>query len=744
MQRIVAKGGVSYRNAIPKGHLHAIDNLGPEELDKIGPAIATYADTLNSNKQSLHWQRSVRWIEGIFFSAGRHYIDDILVSRVANSSDVSVGDLSIIQDTARNIPKPTNDLLGRYLETNIALLTENRPRPRVTPKSDRDEDQTAAELSELTLEYLWEAQKMPSKMREMARLVLHCGMALLEVSWDPTVPRRLQTGKTKEEFGVTLPEGSEPSGIVAKRDVPLLDDQGRQVMDDKIEYGDVTANIVSSFQFHTSASHYWENLGWTLKEEFVAIDILRDKYLTPPAEENGLTRAKGWHLDALDDLTQQNVTSLSLWWWERISELVEGPGPSIYLGSPDYWDGYVIVRHFDRAPSSKWPRGRTIITIGDRVLYDSPKKIGARAYDPRWPDRWHPYVRYRWEGQVGSIHGRSLISKLLPKIKRINAIDTTLIMWRHTVPIATWIAPKGSMPIEDLWTGRPGMIWEYDPRRTAGAKPEPVYPPPYPSAALIERDTQIAEMEAISGTEQVLRGERPIGVNSASMLDVLRKQTLASRSATLQEWDESHQELGELFLQTTIRHIKDDARYLERIRILAREKHSVVSIQAFSGEDLSDNVIVRVDTASMALVSKEAREAKMIEILQFLPNLMAIEDIGLRQAILDELGLKKALMPSGPDVSRAKKMISLIKQNMFDRITMMPEDDPYIFKAILVNESKSDGFIDMPQEQQEMLVSLIDIYDRQIKLRQMEQQKAMIAQMEMQAAMGQGSRGSQE
>jgi hypothetical protein len=576
---------------------------------------------------------------------------------------------------------------------------------------------------------------MPDKMREMARLVLHTGLALLEVAWDPTVPRRVQTAKTRKEIEVTLPTGGGPP-VQAPREVPIVDpDTGLEVMQDDIEYGDITANIVTSFQFHTPSSHYWEDLGWVLKEEFVLIDKLKDKYETPGKTKAGLTKEKGWDLSALDNLKEENVTSLSLWWWERISELVEGPGPSLYIGSPDYWEGHVIVRTFDRAPSKKWPKGRTIITVGDQVLYDSPKAIGARAYDSRWPHRWHPYVRYRWEPQVGSIHGRSLVSKLLPKIKRVNAIDTTLIMWRHTVPIATWTAPKGSMPVEDLWSGRPGLIWEYDMRRTAGAKPEPVYPPPYPAAALDERSTQISEMEAIAGTEQILRGERPVGVNSAAMVDILRKQALASRSAILQAWDESHQELGELLLQTTIRHVKDDPRYLERIRILAREKHSRVAINAFSGEDLSDNVMVRVDTASLALVSKEAREAKMIEVLQYLPNIQAIEDIGLRQAILDELGLKKALMPSGPDVNRAKKMVSLIKQSRFDQIFFHPEDDPYIFHALLVNESKNDGFIDLPPEQQQALQQAIDIYARQIKLRELAEQQAMMAQMQMAAAM---------
>ena len=132
----------------------------------------------------------------------------------------------------------------------------------------------------------------------------------------------------------------------------------------------------------------------------------------------------------------------------------------------------------------------------------------------------------------------------------------------------------------------------------------------------------------------------------------------------------------------------------------------------------------------------------MIEVLQYLPNIMAIEDIGLRQAILDELGLKKALMPSGPDVGRARKMVSLIRQNNFDMIAPLPEDDPYIFHALLVNEMKSDGFLDMPEDQQQMLVTMVDLYERQIKLREQQQQQMMIAQMQMQAELTGG--GPQE
>jgi hypothetical protein len=620
----------------------------------------------------------------------------------------------------------------------------------VTSKSDKDEDQTAAELSELTLEYLWEALKLPEKHRDMARLIMHTGVAFLEVAWDPTVPRRVHVPKMKEEFGVEFPDNTPPvpggpAPTVAPRQVPVLDEKtGQPVMEEQLEYGDIVANVASPFELHFPSVHEWngKNMGWVMKEEFVAIDTLKDKYLRPPKQKAGLTKENGWHVDILEGtITEENADSLALWWWERITELVEGPGPSIYIGSPDYWEGYAVVRTFDRAPSPRWPKGRTLITVGDEVLYDSPKRIGARSYDERWPDRWHPYTRYRWEPQVTGIYGRALVSKLLPLLKRINAIDTTLIMWRRTVPIAMWTAPKGSHVIEDIWTGRPGHIWEYDARRTANAAPAPVYPPPYPAAALEERRMMEEQMESIAGTEQILHGERPPGVNSAAMVDILRKQALASRSAILQSWDESIECTGSSMLQETIKHVGDNPSYAEQLRILAREKHSHVSIEMFSGEALSDNVQVRVDTASMALVSKEARQAKVIEIMQYLPNLMAIEDIALRQAILDELDMKKALMPSGPDVQRAKKMISLIKNDRAKLVTMMDEDDPYVFHAIITNEMKQDGYISLPKHQQAALVQLQQVYKRMIELREQQQQMLMQQQMEMQMLMQAGAKG---
>ncbi len=708
------------RNTWRFGHLQLIDKIPAGDV-RVANALSTYANHVDTNRQSRHWIRAVQWIENILFTAGRHYIDDILISRL--SRDAASDSISIQSDAIKNIPRPVNDLLGRYIETNIALLTENRPRPRVTPKSNRAEDQDKAELSELTLEYLWEALDLPELHREIARIMLHCGICFLETIYDPTVPRRITVAETETESHTLIrsEDTGEPVELPLKRKVTKMQD-GQPVMTDSVEYGDITANVISPFEMHLPVGHWWnKDMDWIMREYYTSVQMLIDQY-SPGKKKMKLSKADGWHLDRLDKVGTTNVRNLPIWWWERLSDLVEGPGPSIYVGTPEQWEGYTIVRIFDRKPSPMWPRGRTIMIAGDQVLYDSPKERGARAYDPRWPDRWHPYTRFRWEPMVGSMYSRSLVSKLLPKLKRINAIDTTLIMWRRTVPISTWISPKGSHPVEDIWTGRPGGVIEYDPRRTMGAEPKPVFAPDYPKTILEERAMQITEMESIAGTEEILRGQRPTGTTSAAMIEVLRKQALASRSAILQGWDESLQKEGTILLQEVIKNIGKDPRYLERIRIIANERKSRRTIQQFSGSSLSDNVHVRIDTASMALMSKEAREAKAIEAMQYAQGLMQLP-IELRAKILEELGWADGLVPQGVDVDRAQRILALIRQGDLNSIIPYPEDDPYVFHSILTQEMKSDAFTDLSQDQQAMIMGLIDLYQQQIAFKESQQMK---------------------
>jgi hypothetical protein len=84
-------------------------------------------------------------------------------------------------------------------------------------------------------------------------------------------------------------------------------------------------------------------------------------------------------------------------------------------------------------------------------------------------------------------------------------------------------------------------------------------------------------------------------------------------------------------------------------------------------------------------------------------------------------------------------MISWIKQGQYDRVIPFPEDDPYVFYEFLQKEVKSDGMWDLPSEQQDLLIKLLDVYKQQIQVR--EQAQAMQAQMMAMAQKGNMSEG---
>ena len=1106
-----------------RGRLDRLDKI--EHGDPtIAKAISAYSDALLNDRQGNMWMRVTNWVENLLFGLGHHYVRDVISSRLATDANGSNSEL--VADTIRKIPKPTNDFLGRYIETNISLLTENRPEPRITAKSDDRLDKQAAELGQFTIQYLWEHLNLPEKSRDLARLVLYTGTAWLETCYDPCQVRHMTVPQTSSEQAAIAGTNG-PISLPVDVDVPILDKQGRPKTSNVLEFGDITSTVVSGFEMYfPSTTQGWnsEQMGWVMREYYAPVDSIKDKYGDQRIKKV-MTKANGWFIDSLKNLKGTNVYNLPLWWWERLCDAVEGPGPSVFVGSKDHWDDFAIVRIFDRKPNPIWPNGRTVITVNDVLLYDSPKKVGARAFNPRWPDRWHPYTRFRWQAQSGSTYGRSLVSQLLPKLKRVNAIDTTLIMWRRTVPIAAWIMPRGcffpneskylrdngtverieaaikgelvqsfntlkpilelqkyendekivalygkgvpvikgtfghkvpvfrkedvvfrgreksdttkvkdvalgtirkgdyvlssftrrrevekldiskfitpsqtkiklpqyisldakflrlaglylaegslikytnsgkqlynglkltfgsheidtlakessdlltelfgvkpktfieidkhnhsrcivsvhnkdlsalfdklfghgaknkvihddiffaagsllplvggwfdgdgcyhqpqknktwrmltgssisenlinqlrgilldekiwcnlnsnikgrnnekfvlninssylnklqpycnkidkveykktceqgfwigniyftkvkkvafedykgpvydlsikdkhyyqvngvivhnTAPVEGQILGRPGTHIQYDPRQSNGNEPKPVFPPEYPRTAIEERSTQISEMEAIAGTEEILRGERPQGVNSASMLNVLRKQALASRSAIIQTWDESLQNVGSALLQEVSSHIKDDPRYAQRIKILAREKGSSFAVERFSGTDISDNVIVRVDTASQAMVSREAKQQMAIEVLQYAPGLMQLPAT-LQAKIMDALGWSDALTPKGPDISRAQTIIGFLKSNRFELCMPFPEDDAYVLHEFLVEQLKKEETFDWSREQVTKLDELIKYYYAEImkiEMDKIQMQNQLAMQQSQAVAAGEG------
>jgi hypothetical protein len=142
----------------------------------------------------------------------------------------------------------------------------------------------------------------------------------------------------------------------------------------------------------------------------------------------------------------------------------------------------------------------------------------------------------------------------------------------------------------------------------------------------------------------------------------------------------------------------------------------------------------------MALSSKEAKQAKAIELIQYASNLQGMPP-ALQARILEEMGYEDALIPQGADVARAKRIMAWVRQEAYQMIVPMPEDDPFILYGMFVEEMKSDGFHNLNEQQQMVLLALVDLYKQMSEQRQQEMMQMQMMQAQMQQAGGGGQGG---
>jgi hypothetical protein len=98
------------------------------------------------------------------------------------------------------------------------------------------------------------------------------------------------------------------------------------------------------------------------------------------------------------------------------------------------------------------------------------------------------------------------------------------------------------------------------------------------------------------------------------------------------------------------------------------------------------------------------------------------------------MGYEDAMIPQGADVGRGKRIMAWIRQEAYEMIVPIPEDDPFILYGMFVEEMKSDGFHNLNEQQQMVLLALVDLYKRQVEIRQ----AAMLEMQAMQAQAGGG------
>lgn len=437
---------------------------------------------------------------------------------------------------AKWIPRPVTNKIGETVATIRSVFQSVQLQVKCRPEGNDPKNVSTAETADkLEPAIAWE-HKMPQVQRESDFWLITLGNVFWLPWWDKragvgakTVPfEQCQTCGTvsapdeiDDARGVCPKCGTPSTFTQVPSEMPVTRGCGRTDVCSPFEIA-----IPPGFQTFEDISHLFR-VRWRTKQYYesnypeLAKTLRFDKM---PAERSlQLLRAIGTTTDI-------GNSPISLGTSGTVSTLGEG------ISEFELW----------MKPCRDYPEGLLLRVVGDaqpQVIRDASQSLpGPLPYRTQKGDPLWPWLHCGYEQMGGRVWHRSPIEPLLSKQDQINQVDSLiqLIVQRTANPV--WLEPKGAEVKK--FTGEPGLVVQYNPLLAAGnAKPERIAGEGIQPSLMALRQGFIADLEALAGTSDVLKGQRPPNIEAFSALQLLveRSQSrfapvLAERGRLYREW----------------------------------------------------------------------------------------------------------------------------------------------------------------------------------------------------------------
>lgn len=633
--------------------------------------LAEKIETYYKQDMSDKLLRAYTWDEAIRFYDGDQYIE----------YNVSTNRFQQVTTTKNNdfIPRPITNYILPTVRTVISQLTKQKPQAKVRPNSQNPKDIAAAKVGDLVLDVKWEELREDEKTQEKAYWGVIVGTVFKKIFWNETTAKILRIPKMEtveenilDESGNAVMELDEAGNFALDvNGLPIYKKQfiSRQAKDmegnlisDEFEVGDVDSCIIPPFNIAIpfNARSPLE-FTWIMEYSVQKIEWIKEQYDKTGDGYTGLA----------DKVTEEKDLSTIIQLEYRLRTLSGRRSGGHYgTGSAGYIDikNSAVLKEYYEKPSKKYPKGRMIVVANGKTIFngDSP------YYEEGFEDSWHPYVEWRFEMIPGRAWGKGLVDELIPINRRINTIDSLIILNRRTMAIPQWLIPEGSGVPNGYINGRPGLMIAYRPVGANGAKPEKVEASSLPASVFQERDQAVEDIKRLGMTQDVLEGTNPAGVKTAYQLEQLLENAIASLGAVFQRWEKSLEREETKKLLLISKKYKEPRREFGRKLKAINKDITDIELEMFLGEDLRDNVNVRVEPDSSIPRSKAGENAVLRELVQN-GILDVIKNTVNKREFLDKMGIKGFDYESSPDVRRSQWENSHIENGNYENLIVNEE-----------------------------------------------------------------------
>lgn len=194
-------------------------------------------------------------------------------------------------------------------------------------------------------------------------------------------------------------------------------------------------------------------------------------------------------------------------------------------------------------PTKDYPQGLVARFIGDTtpVVLPMPEESipGPFPFKDIEGNPLFPFVHAQYEHMGGRIWGRSAISPLIQKQDQLNQLDSLVQLCVQRMANPVWVLPEGAGI--DQFTGEPGLQIKWNPLAAGGnGKPERLAGVPIDQSLMSYREQIIKDIEELSGAFDIIKGQKPTGVEAFSALQLLVERSQSRFTSAFQSRGEMY------------------------------------------------------------------------------------------------------------------------------------------------------------------------------------------------------------
>jgi hypothetical protein len=680
-----------------------ITQLGNDEHDALASAIEDFykQDTSVKIRLSYNWDRNHRFLDGdqwVVFDGDRETGGQWRRVSVSKANEY--------------IPRPVTNYIYDVFQTLKSYLIKNKPRSSVRPNTQSFRDKSAAKVGELVLEANWERLNEQANYEYAAACLLVYGTVFKKSYWDTSTIMMARVPRTQMQPQIDPNTGD----VIGEQEAPVINPETGEQEVDELPLGDVNTDIVEPYRIALDPlATDLHKARWIMEYSIQSLDWIRETY---GKEGDGYT-------GRIDEVLEEKQLSGSMRRFYQLKNssgvrgavpLEGGQGGSSYAPLTNS----AVVKEYYEKPSAKHPKGRMVIVANGITLYSGPNPCDG-------PDMldWHPYSECRWEIVPGRFWGKSPLDPACEIQKHINSIDSTIILTRKTMAVPQKLVPAGAGIPDGAWTGRPGQQINY--RESGGSRPEIIPGVGVDAMVFQERAQRVSDLKEVTGAVDILKGDRPPGVNAASALAMLYEVGTGKIFPTLDRWKRFVECDQKKQLRLTAKHFKEPRPSFIQLLKSKNQDLSEETINKFIGADLYDNCNVIVEAGSNIPKLQAAQQARLQEAAQV--GTLNLELPSNRMEYNRQMGIAGFDNDVGPDVKRAEW-----ENDLMDNANLSPDnrpirlevDDDRLHMEIHARRMKEPSFLEAaPEVQQVFMEHYQEHMDSQSQKQQAQAMEAM-------------------